>query len=786
MRTTQRISVRDLVEFLLRSGDLDRRQSSGRRDAQAMQAGSRIHRKLQKQMGSGYQAEVTLKYQILLEDIPVSVEGRADGIWTDKRGEEPLIVIDEIKGTYRDLSRMEAPVEVHLAQAKCYAYIYGQQHGQMRMGVRMIYADLETEELRYFEETYTMEELSGWFQDLMAEYGKWVSFESLWQERRAESLKKLIFPFDYREGQKDLAVSVYRTIARKKRLFIQAPTGVGKTLSVLFPALKAMGEGLASRIFYLTARTITRTVAVDALDLLRQQGMELKTVVLTAKEKLCVCEKPECDPDHCPRAKGHFDRINQAVYELWTTGPDACTREVILESAERYQVCPFELSLDLAVWVDTLICDYNYVFDPNVSLKRFFADGVREDYLFLIDEAHNLVERGREMYSASLEKEAFLQMKRLLRGKREGLTKALDGCNRYLLTLKRECESGFQILPQVGGFELQLQRLSAELDKYLEQPVPEEIREQVMEFYFSVWNFLGICDRLDDNYVIYTDFSEEGHFWLHLYCVRPAENLRQCLDCGTATIFFSATLLPVNYYKDLLTGNLEDYAVYAKSPFDPANRLLLVGTDVSSRYSRRVASEYERMARYIHETVTVKTGNYLVFAPSYQVMEQVADRCLAYEDMECIRQESGMTEEEREAFLKEFEKERNHSLVGFCVMGGIFSEGIDLTEDRLIGALIIGTGLPQVCREREIVKEYFDKKGMDGFAYAYQYPGMNKVLQAAGRVIRTEADRGMILLMDDRFATISYQRLFPREWEQHAYCQVDSLAGQLQEFWLKY
>ena len=786
MRTTQRISVRDLVEFLLRSGDLDRRQSSGRRDAQAMQAGSRIHRKLQKQMGSGYQAEVTLKYQILLEDIPVSVEGRADGIWTDENREEPLVVIDEIKGTYRDLSRMEAPVEVHLAQAKCYAYIYGQQHGQMRMGVRMIYADLETEELRYFEETYTMEELSGWFRDLMAEYGKWVSFESLWQERRAESLKKLIFPFDYREGQKDLAVSVYRTIARKKRLFIQAPTGVGKTLSVLFPALKAMGEGLASRIFYLTARTITRTVAVDALDLLRQQGMELKTVVLTAKEKLCVCEKPECDPDHCPRAKGHFDRIKQAVYELWTTGPDACSREGILVSAERYQVCPFELSLDLAVWVDTLICDYNYVFDPNVSLKRFFADGVREDYLFLIDEAHNLVERGREMYSASLEKEAFLQMKKLLRGKREGLTKALDGCNRYLLTLKRECESGFQILPQVGGFELQLQRLSTELDKYLEQPVPEEIREQVMEFYFSVWNFLGICDRLDDNYVIYTEFSEERHFWLHLYCVRPAENLRQCLDCGMAAIFFSATLLPVNYYKDLLTGNLEDYAVYAKSPFDPANRLLLVGTDVSSRYSRRVASEYERMARYIHETVTVKTGNYLVFAPSYQVMEQVADRCVAYEDMECIRQESGMEEEEREAFLKKFEKERNHSLVGFCVMGGIFSEGIDLTEDRLIGALIIGTGLPQVCREREIVKEYFDKKGMDGFAYAYQYPGMNKVLQAAGRVIRTEADRGMILLMDDRFATISYQRLFPREWEQHAYCQVDSLAGQLQEFWLKY
>ena len=776
-----RISVRELVEFLEKSGDLDGRYT-GRRETKAMQAGSRLHRKIQRRMGSGYHAEVPLKLLQDLGDVVLILEGRADGIWTD----EDVTVVDEIKGTYRNIWQMECPERVHLAQAKCYAYVYALQNHLPRIRTRMVYADLETEELRFFTEEYEWEVLKDWFSDLVERYHKWLSFQSEWKEHRETSLKMLQFPYPYREGQKDLAASVYRSILRKKRLFIQAPTGVGKTLSTLFPALKAVGEGLGDKIFYLTARTITRTVAADTLDLLRKQGMRVKSVVLTAKEKLCVCEEVQCDPEHCPRAKGHMNRINDAVFELWTKGPDACTREVILESAERYKVCPFELSLDLAVWVDTLICDYNYVFDPNVSLKRFFADGVREDYLFLIDEAHNLVERGREMYSASLEKEAFLQMKKLLRGKREGLTKALDGCNRYLLTLKRECESGFQILPQVGGFELQLQRLSAELDKYLEQPVPEEIREQVMEFYFSVWNFLGICDRLDDNYVIYTDFSEEGHFWLHLYCVRPAENLRQCLDCGTATIFFSATLLPVNYYKDLLTGNLEDYAVYAKSPFDPANRLLLVGTDVSSRYSRRVASEYERMARYIHETVTVKTGNYLVFAPSYQVMEQVADRCVAYEDMECIRQESGMAEEEREAFLKEFEKERNHSLVGFCVMGGIFSEGIDLTEDRLIGALIIGTGLPQVCRKREIVKEYFDKKGMDGFAYAYQYPGMNKVLQAAGRVIRTEADRGMILLMDDRFATISYQRLFPREWEQHAYCQVNSLAGQLQEFWLKY
>ena len=775
-----RISVRNLVEFVLRSGDIDNRRTAGAQK-EAMLAGGRMHRKIQRRMGSGYQAEVSLRHSVEEDGFQIVVEGRADGIIRDGKD----VTIDEIKCVYQDVNCLEEAVGVHMAQARCYGYIYGLQEALDEVTLQLTYCNLETEEIRRFQEIQTMDELSEWFAGLIHEYVKWARYLYHNGLRRDESIKALEFPYPYRAGQRDLAVAVYRTLERGRRLFVQAPTGIGKTLSTVFPALKAIGEGHGQKLFYLTAKTITRTVAEEALAILRERGLYFRSVTITAKEKLCILEKPVCNPEMCPRAKGHFDRVNDAVYEILHQ-EFGITRSVILEYAEKFQVCPFEFCLDISSFVDGIICDYNYVFDPNVSLKRFFADGVREDYLFLIDEAHNLVERGREMYSASLEKEAFLQMKKLLRGKREGLTKALDGCNRYLLTLKRECESGFQILPQVGGFELQLQRLSAELDKYLEQPVPEEIREQVMEFYFSVWNFLGICDRLDDNYVIYTDFSEEGHFWLHLYCVRPAENLRQCLDCGTATIFFSATLLPVNYYKDLLTGNLEDYAVYAKSPFDPANRLLLVGTDVSSRYSRRVASEYERMARYIHETVTVKTGNYLVFAPSYQVMEQVADRCVAYEDMECIRQESGMAEEEREAFLKEFEKERNHSLVGFCVMGGIFSEGIDLTEDRLIGALIIGTGLPQVCRKREIVKEYFDKKGMDGFAYAYQYPGMNKVLQAAGRVIRTEADRGMILLMDDRFATISYQRLFPREWEQHAYCQVDSLAGQLQEFWLKY
>ena len=773
-----RISVRNLVEFLLRSGDLDSR-FSGRRETDAMQAGSRLHRKIQGRMGSGYHAEVSLKHQVELKELCVSLEGRADGIWE----EDGMVTVDEIKGTWRDISLMTEAAPVHLAQAMCYAWIYAKQNDRKAIRTRMIYADLDTEELRYFTRDHTWEELSEWFDGLMAEYEKWVSFEYQWKERRKKSLQGLVFPYEYREGQRELIVSVYRSILRKKRLFIQAPTGVGKTLAVLFPALKSMGEGLSDKIFYLTARTITRTVAKDALELLREQQACVKSIVLTAKEKLCICEETACDPDHCPYARGHFDRINEAVYDLWTGGPDSMTREVILAQAHRYRVCPFELNLDLSLWADVLICDYNYVFDPNVCLKRFFGENIKGDYLFLVDEAHNLVERGRAMYSAALVKEDFLEARRLVPGKHDGLSHALERCNRHLLTLKRECEGGFQRLKQVGGFTVHLMHLMSEMEKLFERPLQEDLRESLTDFYFQVRDFLAVSERLDENYEIYTELDREGRFAVRLYCVRPADNLRLCLDKGISTVFFYATLLPVYYYKDLLTGESEDYAVYARSPFDTDRRLLLVGTDVSSRYTRRGEREYDRMAAYICRTVQSRIGNYLVFFPSYQMLEAVYSRCAGQTGLLCVRQDAGMDEEERERFLGRFEEDREESMAAFCVMGGIFSEGIDLTNDRLIGALVIGTGLPQVCREREIVKEYFDRKGMDGFAYAYQYPGMNKVLQAAGRVIRTDEDRGVILLLDERFQSPAYRKLFPREWEQHGYCRIDSVSGCLQEFW---
>lgn len=787
-----RISVRALVEFILQSGDIDNRIAPADKDA--MQMGARMHRKIQRQMGSSYHPEVTMKIQVPFEEFTLQIEGRADGVMETDEG----TVIDEIKGVFKNLDTMKEPVQVHLAQAKCYAFIYGEQNGLDSMGVQMTYCHLETEEIRRFRSEYEIEELRKWFYELTDQYEKWARFQVEWKKLRNQSIKQTEFPYEYREGQKELVTSVYRTILRKKKLFIQAPTGVGKTMATVFPAVKAVGEGLAEKLFYLTAKTITRTVAQQAFEILKEgphrengqisesEQMRYKTIVLTAKEKICFCDKAECNPDCCPYAKGHYDRINDAVYEM-ITETDDLSRSAIEQQAKKWQVCPFELGLDLSLWADAVICDYNYVFDPNARLKRFFGDNVKGEYLFLIDEAHNLVERGREMYSASLYKENIMKVRRLVKERDGKLARQLEDCNKQLLALKRECD-GCQVLGSAGGIYLKLLSVMAEMERYLEECTEEEIREEVLALYFEVRMFETIYERLDENYMIYSEIDKEGKFQIRLFCVNPSVNLKESLDKGISTVFFSATLLPIRYYKELLSTEKDDYAVYARSVFDKKNRLLMVGNDVSTRYTRRGEKMYRRYALYLKEMALAKTGNYMAFFPSYRFMEEVYECFLDMVEeeniqLDCLIQAPYMSEEAREIFLEGFEEEREVSLMGFCVMGGIFSEGIDLSEDKLIGAAIIGTGLPQVCRERELLKEYFDKKEMRGFDYAYVYPGMNKVQQSAGRVIRTEEDRGIILLLDDRFQEKRYKETFPREWEGYQMCNIKNVKEKIRKFW---
>lgn len=776
-----RLSVRAFVEFLLRSGDLDNRRNAFA-DKEAMQKGSRIHRKIQKAMPVGYRAEVPLIYEKEYDEFTLRIEGRADGIWTEPEG----VTIDEIKGIYMDLEQLTAPTPVHLAQAKCYAYIYSLQNHLETIAVQMTYCNLDSEEKKYFRETYTQNELDLWFSGLVDEYYKWAKFQYDWRQLRNRSMQGLEFPFPYRDGQRELVQGIYRTILRKKQLFVQAPTGIGKTMCTVFPSVRAVGEGLAEQIFYLTAKTIARTVAEEAFQILKARGLKYKVITITAKEKLCICDEAECNPQHCPRAKGHFDRVNDAVFEILNQ-EDIYTRERLLEHSEKWQVCPYEMCLDIASWCDAVICDYNYVFDPDVKLKRFFGEGVKGEYLFLIDEAHNLVDRGRDIFSAALYKEDFLAMKRIAKLFDKKLERLTDRCNKKLLEYKRECD-GCRVMESISDFVLPLLGLMSELETCLETLRDEELRRQVLEFYFQVRSFLMIYELVDENYVIYAQHEEDGRFKIKLFCVNPAANIQECLDRGRSTVFFSATLLPVQYYKKLLSTREDDYAVYVDSPFCQEKRCLILCRDVSSRYTRRNETEYRKIAAYIHAAASAKAGNYMAFFPSYRLMEDVLSVYrseFAGENVEILVQGTGMTEVQREEFLGKFQEKNDRSLVGFCVMGGIFSEGIDLAGEKLIGAVVIGTGIPQIGQERELLKEFYDKKGENGFDYAYRFPGMNKVLQSAGRVIRTREDVGVILLLDDRFCTREYEMLFPREWAERTTATLPAVPGILQSFWEK-
>lgn len=850
---TIKISVRNLVEFIMRSGDLSV-SSTGLRDADAMQEGTRIHKKLQRRMGSGYASEVALaiEYPVTCSgiDFMIALEGRADGIYHDSGSDAPQkgcavfepgesgMVVDEIKGVYRNIHSLENPVPVHRAQAVCYAFIYAKQHSLDKIGVRMTYCHIPTEEVRYFSEKLTLEEAQEWFEQLLNAYAKWAAWQIQWQEKRNASIQAADFPFPYRDGQLTLVKGVYQSILRKKRLYIEAPTGVGKTVSTVFPAVKSMGEGVSEKLFYLTAKTITRTVAEETFAILeRQQQVQMKCVTLTAKEKICVLDKPVCDAKVCERAKGHFDRINDAVFDI-LTHETAMTREKICSYAEKHCVCPFEMSLDISTWCDAIIGDYNYAFDPTASLKRFFAIEKENDYVLLIDEAHNLVDRAREMYSAALIKEDFLAMKRMVKDKVRKAVYGLERCNRELLALKRQCDE-LQIFSmiEIEDFVLQLMRLCTILEEYFQEgenpgdrrnlPLLPEEREKLLNFYFDARSFQNIYELVDSHYTIYGDYTENGNFCLHLQCMDPSVNLDACLKKSRCSVFFSATLLPIQYYREQLAGRKEDYAVYAPSPFSPDRRLIMVGRDISTKYTMRGPGLYQQIASYILAFSEAKLGNYMVFFPSYRMLEDVREYLFAREDVLdgedlCVAGEeaadkeglcfardgfcvtgadatvslagkivlysqvNGMDEQEREAFLAHFQDAPVCTTIGLCVMGGIFGEGIDLKDSRLIGAVIVGTGLPMVCAENELFKDYFDKHSGNGFCYAYQYPGMNKVLQAAGRVIRTTEDIGAVLLLDSRFLQEGYQKMFPREWFPYDTVTLKTMPERLRQFWEKF
>lgn len=774
-----RLPIRQLVELIMRSGDIDSRFVS--RDIMA--EGARAHRFLQKNnrdLYDDYKSEVALSGEYSHGGVCYILEGRADGIF----GQDGKYTIEEIKTTTLPLNLIDEESNVtHWAQAKCYAYIFAQQKQLTEISVRLTYFNLDNNETKRFDRDFIFDDLQGFVGMLIEKYAVWSSFTSEWQSIRDDSIKKAEFPYpSYRKGQRELAVAAYRTITGKEKLFVQAPTGIGKTISVLFPSIKAIGEGKGSKIFYLTAKTITRQVAEEALGIMRSNGLRMKTLTLTAKEKLCFCEKAVCNPDNCEYAKGHYDRINEAILDTIASCDDL-SRITIESYARQHQVCPFEFSLDLSLLADCIICDYNYVFDPRVYLRRFFGEGSGE-YIFLIDEAHNLVDRSREMFSAQVFKTGFSKIKKDYKGRKKTLDKVLNGINRYMIALRKQAE-GLECLTIPKPEELidLVNKFTAACELMLKEDRQLGEDNAFLQLYFDCLGFMTVADFYDERYVTLVEADRED-VMVRLFCLDPSFLLREAFKRGSAAIMFSATLTPLMYFREILGGSPEDKILSLDSPFARDNLCIMIADRISTKYKNRELSR-EGVVQLIGSFVSQQKGNYIIYFPSYRYMQDVYEDFVGtFPEIRVVMQGAVMSEPEREQFLLRFEENPETTHVAFCVLGGIFSEGIDLKGNRLIGAAVVSVGLPQLSYRQDIIRDYFSQRNGMGYEYAYMYPGMNKVLQAAGRVIRSEGDRGAILLIDERYSRRDYKKLYPKHWQKRIEIRdSETLKEVLQCFW---
>ncbi len=821
------LPIRQLVEFLLRTGSIDSRFAGFDRALE----GARVHRRLQKAAGDGYEAEVFLSADREADGIVFTLEGRADGIFTDETG---TTVIDEIKTTAVPFDEIHEEMNAcHWAQAMVYGAIYSAQQNLPKIDVRLTYYQIDTDQTVRFTRHFTQQELDEFLHKLLCRYVPWAQRQLEWGSRRTASLSVLQFPFaEYRPGQRALAGEVYRACrtgrdASRKggtRLFCQAPTGIGKTMSVLFPALRAMGEGSGEKLFYLTARNTTQAAAEDAIARLRASapGLALRSVTLTAKEKVCLHPdaegRPACLPELCPYANGYYDRIKDALSAL-LDGSGSFDRAALAETAQRFSVCPFELGLDLSEWCDVVIGDYNYLFDPVVHLKRFFDSS--GDWLFLIDEAHNLPDRARAMYSASFSKSGLTDAKRALGKGRSRLKSALTKADKAFLEARKACvrlaprhtpEAGdhspaqTSLLPENAAPALELpepdyaqdgtvfvrelpaallaplRAVQAELQSWLEANPDADAHPQLLELYFAIQDITRAAERYDSHFI--TQLTAHGsELELHLLCLDPAPFVDASLAAGRSAALFSATLTPPGYYRSVL-GCADARAVALNSPFPTENLGLYCLPGISTRYRDR-GSSVPAVSDALACLAQSKVGNYFAFFPSYSYLRQVhEDFSARYPDIRTLVQESRLDDTARAEFLARFVPSPQETLLGFGVMGGIFGEGVDLAGDRLIGCAIVGVGLPQVNPRQEMLRRYYDALNGCGFDYAYRYPGMNKVLQAAGRVIRTPEDRGVVLLLDDRFTQSEYTRLFPPHWRHIESVQSNQeLENKLRSFW---
>ena len=766
MQNIMRVSVRGLVEFTLHGEDIYP-TGGALRD---MQEGALGHKARQALLGEGWQAEVPLSLTVPADDDggELLIAGRMDAFFD---GDVPAV--EEIKLWQKH----EPPVEpnpAHEAQAVCYGHILCETRGVKEVRVMVTYVTRTGEIRACFDQTLGADELRERFQSLLLPYLRRMNMMRRHERARDASLHALAFPFDeYRAGQREMAVQVYTAVRTQRRLFACMPTGTGKSAAALFPALKALGEGHTGRLYYLTARTTQRQGALEAVRRMRSQPLHLWTLTLDAKEKQCP-EKTVCHPDFCPRARGHFLRDGEAIDELLRE--DDWSPERIRQAADKYNICPFELSLSLAEAADLTICDYNYALDPAVHIQRIFDK--TSDVTLLIDEAHHLPDRMRDMLGGTIDGGLVRRMRTAAGkslGRKHPLYQAMTAMLRALddLPLPEEDDEGtLDAVPQ-------------SIDD-----AAQSLADAVMNMQGERFDWLDSGDKLSDltgdlmGFIRARRRGENPYAWLWegrktrkltALALDVGGYLRETTEHLRGVICFSATLEPLADMKRLLGGGEEDACFAAPSPYPPEN-LLVMTAPVNTRYRSREASA-ETVAQCIRMLEMSHPGKYMVYFPSFAYLNMTAE---LLRDRPYQLQRPGMTQEERDAFLAPYTAD-GEPVTSLCVMGSIFSEGIDLPGRALDGVVIVGVGLPQVNLRQETLRAWYHDELGAGFRYAYQLPGMQKVAQAVGRVIRSERDRGVAILLDDRYQQADYRALCPAHWRWTA----GEMLPLLEAFWQK-
>ena len=780
-KKTFKISVRDLIDVCLKQGSLVRGFVSRTRALE----GIREHTRIQGLRPEGYKKEVPVAIHLDNNRFELEIFGRVDGIFES----DASITIEEIK-TCRQPARQMAnnPLPQHLAQLKCYGHMIVEQRKLDAVILQLTYVRIGSPTPAENTAKYSAAELKKFFDSLVNTYLQTLSDQNNRQQIRDDSIKKMVFPYEhFRQSQRSLAESVYKIIKNEKILFARAPTGTGKTIATLFPALKRLGEGGVDKIFYLTAKTIGRTVALKALEDLKRGGLKIKSVVLTAKQKVCFISDDSCDMEACPYALDYYDKLSHARPDI--SRYDTFDQLLVETLAQKHELCPFELSLDISLICDVIICDLNYCFDPRVYLKRHFDHG-KQNITFLIDEAHNLHDRLRSMYSADLLKSDVLRTQRLVRQTHPDLSRILITINRIMIRMKQQCNAG-----QTHFFEsdeipedllAEIRTFSANADLWLDRhPEDSDIRAGLLDFFFQANSFITIASYFDTHYKFYVECIGENDLMIRLFCMDPSPIFSDLIKRGRSCILFSATLSPIDFHQEMLfNDSIHPYSIVLPSPFPKENFKLFLHQGIQTRYNARQRN-YKKIAALICEVIHSKEGNYMIYFPSYDFLNTIADlmndTCF---DNNILIQHPHMTEIERQSFLDAFSS--GSAVAGFVILGGIFGEGIDLTGDQLIGAVIISPGIPRICPERDLIKTYYDQTDHNGFYTSYQIPGFNRVMQSAGRVIRTDTDKGIVVLVDERFNRPDYRALFPHEWKNVTLVSDTAILRRgLNDFWLK-